>query len=1235
MEALFLANRKIVRKEGTNPNGEAYNLLPTGGSNKFLTTPEGQVLEFDIQNVGNPSLKYIYIGYEHILDRDKDKLNTKKYRFDRYGGFCLNTEYAKYKNFKISLEELLNSKNWFDNNFQYAQLYDFIILERLEFDEPSKYYKQRKYTIIIEDLEIDLFNPDKYPIDTIIVDTSDNQLNSYSGKFFTKNISVVNNEEFRKQYYTKIITMICFRTYYIHSEIFGILAKKDLDTIKQAVYKKEKLNNSSEYDSLFKIDKIIGNILKDWGYVDNVDASFLLEGKSLEYAEAYYNSISSFYSSLKAADKDIYFGYDSKNNPLDFNGKPITKDGVALPNKTIGVATQEEKDKADNERRLNLLLKYLTTEGLGILDYDTRLAIVIDALSTKYLPQDDGAYLTQNNLLKVISSFANSNDADNFLGFLLKKSNGEMLNFQNLYYKINEYYIQINIPLIGIPVGNKELSRKVLVYILYAIWKFSTYNPNHIPSGVIPNQDGLNPNSFFLTSPGREYFEKPNGEPATDKSLEFEAVEIEQDVLFTHYEVDKKFYNEKICIKKYEAKQSTIYQGVESRKDLWYHLFQPILLLGYKKVGDNEKEVFRLPAIPKVPAFMFYYFKEFEEKYKTNALINFGVQVTVDALLLYFTAGTSELAEMRYLKYLSESGKVILNPSAYQNASNVIRLWKIINTTETISFTASTLANFAIYLSSTSTNQIDKEFYERVRNLAFLVMLGTGLGSLYAQTKAVKEAESILAMLSNPNLTIAVSLEAKNFLISLARSEKYLGAMADKIDALLQTYAPGTTNNIKSVLLTFTKEEQLGFYFDFIQMHDVSKWLKMNEKVNNEVIAITNWKKLYNLGASDRTVLDIIISKPKTNSMAKYYGELSFKKELEAFGYERRWDFLNKVENNDIVFNSYKAKPQLLKAWKRFHVEGNTRAVFLELEVAEQVEFLKILGKEDFFSRIKSNPDIIKSWKKYNSEVSFKTYFSKYSDEEVLMFHDEFRSDNILNFNRFLSKPRRLFDQKRYLKKYLPPGEQQRIYKADILSFATIVSNKFGLHGTKLFNKLNAAYDDFELVNSSNSGNWFRQRELLSTFSHKDYPDNMFIRTNILKDDLDDFIRTRGFKKETVTKDNIKEIFDHFENLEADGRSMHPLILERVEFHLEILTLKQAKSDMEQLQKAGGFPGLHGEVRSLNRLLWDLEEKGLVVNDDIFENILGYNIKFRRSQVFPRCYDCCSITRDVKMILLN
>lgn len=912
MEALFLATRIAVRKEGKTPSGELYNLLPTGNNDTFILTPEGQVLEFKIQTTPNTFLTYIYIGYEYILDTDKPLLaDRRKYKFNQFGGYCLKTVYEQYKNFKLSLEKFLFSDNWFDHNFVYAQISDSITIDKLEFDEPSKYYKQKKYFLIVTSPDMDFFLPQKYT--TTVLDRSENLLSESSGRFYQKNIPAINDEPIKKQLYTKTITLIAFRTYNIYKDIFKIISKAGLPAIEEAVFKKYQQSDSTQYNSLFKIDQIIGELLKDWGYIEQVEPTYILKDRSLEYAEAYYNSMSSFYSSLKGADKNVYFGYDAHNNPLDFNKRPITNDEIIQPGGEMGHATQQEKDKADDERRINILLKHLTTAGIGLLDYETRLGFIKNVLNKPSLPKESGDELTQNNVLKVISTFANPNDADPFLNFLLKKNDGKLLNFQNLYYKITEYVIEIEIPILGIPIGNKERSRKVLVYILFTIWNYSRYNPNYIPVGVTPNPEGLNPNSFFLTSPGKYYFEKQNGEPATDKSLEFAAVEIKQDVVFNYYEVDEEFHDERIRIKKSEARISNTQ---EKFTDLWYHLYQPILILGYKQVESGKKEEFCIPEFPRVPAFMFFYFKELEKKNDTNALINLGVQVTSDLLLMYFTGGASELVEMRYLKYMSESGKIILNPSIYQNATNVVRLWKAINATEGISFTASTLANFASYLSKTSTNETDKEFYDRMRNLALLVMLGTGLGSITAQGKAIKEAEGILSMLNLTNLTVVLTNEAKEFLVSIAKSNDYLNTMIETINALFYAYAQGTVNNIGPVLTGFTKAEQLAFYFDFIQMKDITKWLKLNEKVNGKVEAMINWRNLNEVGTADRTAFDIITNTSKTNIMVRFYNEKPIKTILESSGYIRRWSFLNGFKNIDNdSFALLKSMPESIYVW--------------------------------------------------------------------------------------------------------------------------------------------------------------------------------------------------------------------------------------------------------------------------------------------------------------------------------
>lgn len=918
-ETLFLQTGAIVKIKGKSPKGESYELFPTGSSipPEFISTVDGKVIEFKIKDQNNNYIAYRFVGFEHFLERDK-----KGYEFKAFGAFCSIIHYENYKNFSINFEQFIKDSNWYDSNFQYAENYDIVRFERIEFDDSTKYYSSKKYSLIYDD-SLD-FNSSQFPTTNVlsIDDTSENLLNTNSGKFFTKNIVIVNNNPYKKEL-TKLITLICFRIEMIHKDIFEIISRDTLNNIKQATFEKYNLNNSSSFDNLFKIDQIIGNLLKDWGFVDGIDAKYIFENKLISYIQSYYYSLVEFYNSLFKAKATTYFGYDSSGNPLDFDGNPITNDGIIDGGGQVGSATQAEKDKADDDRRIVNLIKYLTIEGIGVLEYDTRLEIVKQSLKLKSLPKNSDSLLTQNNLLKIVASFINDADANNFLSFLLQKVNGATVNFENLYYKIDDYIIDIDFPILGFSFGSKDRSRKLLVFILYKIWNFSFYDSNFIPSGTTPNQEGLNPNSYFLND-GKLYFVNAQGEAVTDKSLEFEGIENGQDVSFYLYDVDKNFYEERVKIIRGKRNQSNFYSENEEIKDLWYHLYQPILILGYRSIDDTEN--LYLPTIPSVPAFMFKYFKEYEEKYKTNALINLGVQVTTDILLLYFTAGSSQLLKIRYLKYLSESGQILLNPSLYNQASNIVKLWRIANTVENVSFVASTFANFATYMMTTTGNDEDKKFYAKMRTIAFLVMLGSGFGSLVAQRKAVKLADDLLFRLSQPGLTLVLNNSAKAFLTSLAQTDKYFDAIIGKIDAVITAYAPpGTVDNITPLFSTFTKEEKLGFYYDFVQMNDKTQWLKMNELVVGEAIAVKNWKKLYNLGAKDRTAFDVITSNFKTSAVEKFYADINLKKILEPLGYNDRWSVLNTLANvNTPTFNRIKSYPQSIEVFLKHTPQGKT-----------------------------------------------------------------------------------------------------------------------------------------------------------------------------------------------------------------------------------------------------------------------------------------------------------------------
>jgi predicted HAD superfamily phosphohydrolase YqeG len=78
------------------------------------------------------------------------------------------------------------------------------------------------------------------------------------------------------------------------------------------------------------------------------------------------------------------------------------------------------------------------------------------------------------------------------------------------------------------------------------------------------------------------------------------------------------------------------------------------------------------------------------------------------------------------------------------------------------------------------------------------------------------------------------------------------------------------------------------------------------------------------------------------------------------------------------------------------------------------------------------------------------------------------------------------------------------------------------------------------------------------------------------------------------------------------------------------------KIDIESISKTGHIPGTHAEVRALNELLWRLQnEKGLIITDDIVNDILGYNKNYSTVAIMPRCADCFFITKDFKMIMSN
>jgi len=302
----------------------------------------------------------------------------------------------------------------------------------------------------------------------------------------------------------------------------------------------------------------------------------------------------------------------------------------------------------------------------------------------------------------------------------------------------------------------------------------------------------------------------------------------------------------------------------------------------------------------------------------------------------------------------------------------------------------------------------------------------------------------------------------------------------------------------------------------------------------------------------------------------------------------------------------------------------------LELKIPQiDKKVLKRLQERGISLEVRLTPS-----KNLNSGIPIKVYEGKeikiwYKDELLEVFDDEKLADVFLKklesdevfFNNIL---RDSILKRAYESGYKKVKEYPRITKANV----NLVFEKFGLAGKTLFSKVEKTFEKFLLDNKNKSGNWIRNRQLISGMSHKDFPNLISAKTNFPKDELYEFLEQRGIKKFDINNiEEIKVIYSHF------GENLHKLIEERIKYHLQ--KVGELSLDTDVLLKTGGIPGIHAEVRALNDLFFKLEAKGVKITEDIFDDILGYNRMFKPNEVMPRCADCYYLTFGIRMISLN
>lgn len=951
MEVAVLTSKyKIpVRLKGISPqvNGASYEIIPTSYNVR------GELLTFSYNGID-----YIYV--DQIDYEEKDRKH-KGFRI----GYCKVSVITNYKKIANQIENLVKPENWFDD-FEFAKKEDLFKIDKVEFlgsltEGYKKYFKYSKYEFKITNENIDFSNIKEYPPINLDANSPNyckitrfdyDQEFSWStkdeGNFFTKNFknkidAITASVEAKEALYEGIIK-ICFRIDKIYKEILDIIAIEKLQDILSFIKNIPANVDAHEYIDqttipittvyFTKTDKTIAHLLLDWGYKDlNSTKNLPYEVNEDQFYDGlykpfnnYYNALCNFYNNLVYKDEVTFF-----DAPAGLPG-------------TWNIAQLTEQDN----KRFNYLSIILPSSAISLLNVTERLNLI-----KTYIDQVSISTEAEFNILRIIHSFyLFPEDGEKFLNFLLIKKDGIHTNFELLFNLFDDHDIQQISPVVGF-FANGRKNRRNFIFGLYEIWRKSKFDFRYIPPNVTPTPDGTNPNAYFQTSQGEEYY-KPDGDEKNYVTFEFGTIDLPPQYpgdspglglsqhIENNYYIDEKLDGEKIHITKvitnnfYTVNQDGAYVGdylgnpeswPSQKEHMYLHIYQPLNMVGYKDYEDL-KDV--LPKDPILPAFVYYYCEEYDRIKDINAAWSLAIDVSAEIVFFFISGGVSVIKDLKYLKYAVKIGKALRATSATQETVLILRGteagFEIFTITTSICFFA------AEYIANTS----DSEAAKKLANLFFwLTMLGAG-ATLYARTKATKAAEEITA---NPNLYNAIPDEVKPLIDHLVGAEQ---AAIAAIKATMQQKYPNLYSRFVQLL---TVEYQKIFMQEFSKANP-----SLFKQLDDFPDAVDNWKSLFDMAIKDRKNIEIITDQAKYGIIKEYYSEPLLRDILEPLDYSKRWIVLTDANiitgaNSLTLFNAFKNDTDILEGWIRYHLDSDLTMAFKSMATPNDVSKMITLSK--------------------------------------------------------------------------------------------------------------------------------------------------------------------------------------------------------------------------------------------------------------------------------------------------
>ncbi|WP_294315860.1 hypothetical protein [uncultured Chryseobacterium sp.] len=984
---------KIIKANGTDvfsPQNAPYSL-----SNVRLDA-EGQLIEFSINNAAANDLEnsYIYV--------DKSHYYAETHKENGITGYLKKSYFIKLKNDATKTYYEINEGDtnsiWFDGHLSSASTGDIFHTEQIICDVDASnhsdintyiYYKYLKQSFKIKDNSgVEYRDHTTYPQNMDLNEQSPNynkkeliptdRLNSEEGNFFKTNINDIClssiSFEAKKSLYKKL-TLLCFSIYWVKQEVLDIVAIRPLSEIQTAVNNGTIFSSNAQQQPLFsEIDRVVGQLLIDWGYKNLSSAKKIIPIPSA--TDEIYNGYYEAFTNYREALDSFYHNLRVKN------------ESGLFPNN-------------DSESRIKVLKDILPSSAWSILPYSFRRNII-----DKYIQEDSLKGEAETQCLRIIHSFyLVPAEGEEFLNYLLYKRDGNITNFEKLFHLFDDKTISQVSPVVGFFAREKS-NRRSFVYGLYEIWKRTKYDFRYIPPNTTPDSDGVNPNAFFFTPEGLSYY-KPDGDKKYFLTLEFSTVDLPpqyagnspgigiKEFVDTAFFVDKNLHNEKVHItraishKFNSVNQDGAYLGngpasYNINEQMYLHLYQPINLLNFKP--EEDLKTF-LPQDPLVPAFVYYYCNEYDRIKDINAAWSLAIDVTIEVGLFFILGGTSIVKDLRYLGRVTELGKALRN--ATTAADTVLTFRGAEAGAEIFTLTSGMAWSAANYVQTASNDPATKAAAAKVGFVFFcLSMFGSG-ATIYGRRQSTSAAYEVLSDTHFNSMPASV----KQVVTHLTNADTVaLTAFKSKLQQNNHT-------NIYNALNTMSDyngiDLQRAFYGEFSKATQAEL-----DILNSNVNSVANWESLFKKTIIDRKVTGILSDQDKVNTIVKYYTQATstdMRVILEDWNFESRWKFLDKVGVDDVHFQPYKADTELLKGWGSFHTEVNTSAKFGNLSAVEQIDFLSKHAKK--IQQFKQEPKLIDHWRSYYTDADTKLKFNNLSATEQIAFLTK-QGDNIQQFKQ-------------------------------------------------------------------------------------------------------------------------------------------------------------------------------------------------------------------------------------------